>query len=136
MAYMSQENKVSIAAELTSVLRGTGVKYSLSVRHHSTLVMKIQRGSIDWLENYNTCGRTRHHGPFEFQSAVGYLSINPYWYHEHFTGEALAMLQRIMPVLNQGNHDRSDMQSDYFDVGWYVEIKVGDYARPYEHIAA
>jgi hypothetical protein len=31
-----------------------------------------------------------------------------------------------------GNHDRSDIQSDYFDVGWYVDVNIGSWNRPYE----
>jgi hypothetical protein len=30
-----------------------------------------------------------------------------------------------------GNHDRSDIQSDYFDVGWYVDINIGRWNKPY-----
>jgi hypothetical protein len=34
--------------------------------------------------------------------------------------------------MNVGNHDRSDIQSDYFDVGWYVDVNVGAWNQPYE----
>jgi hypothetical protein len=33
--------------------------------------------------------------------------------------------------LNTGNHDNSDSQTDYFDVGWYVDVKVGKWNKPY-----
>lgn len=132
MAYMSQERKEEIAANLKHALKGSGVKYSLSVRHHSTLVMKIQSSPLDFLGNYNACGLMRHRGAIAFREAEGYLTVNPYYYNEHFTGDVLNFLNIVMPIMNAGNHDRSDIQSDYFDVGWYVEIKIGDYNRPYQ----
>ena len=30
------------------------------------------------------------------------------------------------------NHNNSDVQTDYFDVGWYIEINVGDWEKPYK----
>jgi hypothetical protein len=30
-----------------------------------------------------------------------------------------------------GNHNRSDIMSDYHDVGWYVDINIGQWNKPY-----
>ena len=59
------------------------------------------------------------------------MDVNNYWYHEHFTGRSLLFLDDILPVLNRGNHDNSDLMTDYFDVGWYVNIKIGKWNKPY-----
>jgi hypothetical protein len=32
------------------------------VRHHSTLVLNIRQGSIDFIENYNETDATKHYG--------------------------------------------------------------------------
>ena len=29
------------------------------------------------------------------------------------------------------NHDNSDIQTDYFDVGWYVDVNAGIWNKPY-----
>jgi hypothetical protein len=42
------------------------------------------------------------------------------------------LLEKIVKTLNIGNHNNSDIQSDYFDVGWYVSIKVGEWDKPYQ----
>lgn len=34
--------------------------------------------------------------------------------------------------MNVDNHDRSDLQSDYHDVGWWIEIRLGSYEKPYQ----
>ena len=31
-----------------------------------------------------------------------------------------------------GNHNNSDISTDYFDVGWYIDINIGKWDKPYE----
>jgi hypothetical protein len=33
--------------------------------------------------------------------------------------------------MNAGNHNNSDVQSDYFDVGWYIDVNIGKWNKPY-----
>lgn len=110
MAYMSQEKKAKLAPAIKAILKKHGMKGSIAVRHHSTLVVNLKSGKIDF-------GTDRQ--------------INPYWYHEHYTGDALAFLSDLIPAMNVGNHDRSDAQTDYFDVGWYIDVNIGKWNKPY-----
>jgi hypothetical protein len=59
------------------------------------------------------------------------LDVNVYWYKEHFSGKALSFLKEVITVMNNGNHDNSDIQTDYFDVGWYVDVNIGTWNKPY-----
>jgi len=43
----------------------------------------------------------------------------------------LKFLTELKDAMNVGNYDRSDMQSDYFDVGFYIDINVGNWDKPY-----
>lgn len=133
MAFMNQEKKKQIAAALKIAMKGTGVKYSIAVNNHSTLVMNIKSGPVDFLANAMEVANANPGRNFG-RPAVPQKSIqvNTYWYKEHFTGQALAILEKAIPVLNTGNHDRSDIQSDYFDVGWYVNVNIGQWNKPYE----
>lgn len=128
MAYMDQARKRDLANRLKEALAGVDLKYTLAVRHHSTIVMNVKSGSVDFLG----AGRNRDRWPGRFEP---YTSVNPYWYHEHFTGEAKEVLGKVFGALNTGNHDRSDVMTDYFDVGWYVEVNIGDYRAPYLYTA-
>lgn len=131
MAYMSQEKKAKIAPVVKAILKKYGVKGSLAVRHHSTLVLNIKSGNIDFIANYNETVGGRPGGFRLGSAAVGSLSVNPYWYKEHFTGKALNFFEEIFTAMNNGNHDRSDSMTDYFDVGWYVDVNVGQWNKPY-----
>lgn len=124
MAYMSQEKKKVIAAAMKVALKDSGLKYSLSVPTGYGIVMTIKAGPVDFYENYT---KVSGKGPH----SNGFIDVNPYWYNSHFDGDTLKLLQTIFAVLNDGNHNRSDSQSDYFDVGWYVEVSIGKWDKPY-----
>jgi hypothetical protein len=132
MAYMSQEKKARIAPTVKAILKKYGVKGSLAVRNHSTLVLNIKQGSIDFIGNYreNQQGRTSKFLQ-DNQPEIKSIDVNPFWYQEHFSGPALEFLSEVIPAMNDGNHDRSDAQTDYFDVGWYIDVNIGRWNQPY-----
>ncbi len=41
------------------------------------------------------------------------------------------ILNRIYEIANAGNYDNSDSQIDHFDIGFYVNISIGDWERPF-----
>lgn len=127
MAYMSQEKKAQIAPVVKAICAKHGVKATLAVRHHSTLVLNISAGKIDFFADlvWRECDHEWQKKP------TGSLDINPYWYDEHYTGAALAFFEEIFPALNAGNPNRSDYATDYHDVGWYVDVNVGHWNKPY-----
>lgn len=130
MAYMSQENKAKIVAAAKPILKKYGLKGSFSVPNGSGITVKIKSGPIDFIGNYNETMEKR--GVPSYGSVVtDYMGVNPYWYQEHFTGKALAFLKELIPVLNKGNWNNSDIQTDYFDIGWYVNVDVGSWNKPY-----
>ena len=138
MAYVSQERKQSLAPAIKAVLKKYGVKGSLSVRNHSTLVLNLKSGSIDFIENFIETDSKVMHGRKMSQDQIDYIrknqsvDVNPYWYHEHFSGKAKNFLKEVLTVMNKGNHDNSDIQTDYFDVGWYVNVNIGKWNAPYQ----
>jgi hypothetical protein len=133
MAYMSQERKSEIAPKVKSILKKFGIKGSLSVRHHSTLSLTLKSGKIDFIGNSNrVCGNNFYQVAQGFKpNTNGYDSINPYWFHEHYDGDAKAFLTEVMEAMNDGNWDKSDIQSDYFNVGWYVDVNIGKWNANY-----
>lgn len=111
MAYYSQERKKAVQPLIKALLKKYGMTGSLAVRHHSTVVLNLKAGPIDF-------GRD-------------YIQVNVYWIRDHYEGVAREFLEEAYAILMQGNHNRSDIQTDYFDVGWYVDINVGKWNKPY-----
>ena len=111
MAYFNQERKKEMAPAIKALLKKYGMKGSLAVRHHSTVVLNLNEGPIDF--------------------GGDSIQVNVYWIDKNYTGVAREFLEEAYAILMQGNHNRSDIMTDYFDVGWYVKINVGRWDRPY-----
>ena len=124
MAYVSQERKAQLAPKIKAICKKYGVKASLAVRHHSSLVLNIKSGKIDFLGNYAR-------GFNQANPQRDYIQVNTYWYRDHFDGVARDFFSEVIPAMNTGNHDNSDIQTDYFDVGWYINVNVGQWNKPY-----
>ena len=139
MAYMSQEKKARIAPVVKAICKKYGIKASLSVDHHTSLVLSIKSGSINFFEEltkteYNNNGYVCT--PVGWYTEVnvgkyGELCINSYHYKDHYIGKSLKFLSEVISAMNEGNHDRSDSHTDYFDVGWYISVNIGKYKAPY-----
>lgn len=142
MAYMNQEKKAKLAPTIKAVMKKYGVKGSISVHNHSSLVVTVKSGPIDFIDNYiETDIKRPYSKPAMSEQQVEYLrknrnlDVNPYWYKEHFSGKAKAFLSELIPAMNDGNHDNSDIQTDYFDVGWYISVNIGKWNKPYEVVS-
>lgn len=135
MAYMSQDHKAKLAPTIKAICKKYGVKASLAVRHHSTLVLNIKSGKIDFIGNYNKVGSGQNHRNFGhgWQDVKGSLDVNPYWYNDHFDGVAREFLGEVIPALYGPDYfDHSDIQTDYFHCSHYIDVNVGQWNKPYE----
>lgn len=113
MAYMSQEKKKILAPRIKDILKKYGMKGTISVNNHSTLVVTLTSGPID------------------FGHIDGHTDVNHYWIHDHYEGTAREFLEYLKRAMCIGNWDNSDAMTDYFDVGWYITIRVGRWNKPY-----
>ncbi len=111
MAFMNQERKAMLAKEVAKVVPA-GWKYSLAVRNHSTIVMTISEAPLRLMRNEKS------------------ESVNPYCVEKYY-GEDHPLVA-IVAALNIGNHNRSDIMTDYFDVGWYVDVNLGRWDKPFK----
>lgn len=133
MAFMSQEKKKELAPAIKTVLKKYGIKGSLAVDNNSTLVLNIAEGPIDFCGDYWEVGSKREPNYLpERKEDVTYIQVNHYHYDKHFSGKAKKFFSEVIPLMNIGNYDRSDVMSDYFDVGWYVAVNVGKWNKPYK----
>ena len=129
MAYMNQEKKAKIAALLKPVLAKYGVKGSLAVHNHSTIRLTVKSGKIDFIENYLEDGKCTDEA---FVRKYGTLDVNPYWFQDHFTGDAKAFLTEAFAALKGADYyDESDIQTDYFNTAYYFGLQVGKWSKPY-----
>lgn len=121
MAYMNQEKKQKIAAALKRVMPA-GFKYSLSVRHRSTIVCTINEAPFDLINAFR-----------DVEPGLTHMRVNHYHFRSQMDDQCVAdVLEAILGALNTDNHDRSDLMTDYFDVGHYVDLQFGRWDRPFK----
>ena len=82
MAYVSQTDKKELSIGIKKVLKKYNMKGTIAVRHHSTLVVNIQSGAIQ----------------FDHTDGDGHTQVNPYWIHEHFEGVAKEFLTELLAL--------------------------------------
>ena len=143
MAYMSQEMKKMLAPRIKSVLKKYGVKGTIGVENYSTLRVRITKGGLDFVKDVNDYNREyckRRGLPEEhYHTNNGYIQVNEYSAVEHATTPEIAnFYEELIDAMNgnyegaeTSNYDRSDIMTDYFDVGWYISIRVGNWNKPY-----
>jgi hypothetical protein len=132
MAYMNQERKAKLAPAVKAILKRYNVKGTLAT-DRNTLTLNIKSGTLDFIGNFNsTIQNDRNMYGRGFTPADSYIQVNPYHYRSHFSDKVIRkFFDEITEAMNVGNHDNSDSQTDYFDVGWYVHINVGKWNKPY-----
>jgi cell division protein FtsI/penicillin-binding protein 2 len=135
MAYVSQDLKAKLAPAIKAVLKKYGVKGTIAVRNHMTLVLNIKSGALDFIGDF-TKNLPDGNANKEYILRKQCIDVNPYHYETQFSGKAKEFLKEIMPLMNNGNWDKSDIQSDYFNVGWYVDVNIGQWDKPYTVVAS
>lgn len=123
MAYVSQEKKKQLAPQIKAVLKKYGMKGSLAVRHHSSLVCNIKSGKLDILGALPVS----EYGPRD------YVQVNPYWIEENYDdAEVVAFLTELKSAMEgPGFFNHDDSMTDYFHRSHYVDINVGTFSKPY-----
>jgi hypothetical protein len=68
----------------------------------------------------------------------GYQSLNPYYIEDDptLTDEAKNVMMMVKEITQKYNYDNSDIQSDYFDVNFYLGLSIGNYEKPYQYKAS
>ena len=131
MAYINQETKANIVAAVKPILKKYGVKASFAVDNHSTFVVNIKSGQLDFIGNYNAVQYDRYGK--DDSPAKDYLDINQYWFNEHFVGEVKDFIAELYTAIKQAGNwfDKSDAMTDYFNTAFYIDVNVGRWDRAY-----
>lgn len=136
MAYMSQQHKQELAPEIKAVMAKYGIKGTLAVHNHSTLVLNLKGGKIDFIKNYLKTTAPVRSGLPEFnlteKSFRGYMQINTYHTDRQFSGKAKKFFAEVIAAMKGPKYfDHSDAMTDYFHCSHYIDINLGSWNKPY-----
>lgn len=97
------------------MLKKRGLKWTLSIMNRSTLVITITEWPLNFIKN---------DGQFRQE-------VNEYHINTQYDWDVKECLLEIKEAMMVGNWNNSDLMSDYFDVGWYIDINIWTYRKPY-----
>lgn len=116
MAYISTEEVKVIREELKKNFPSRlGWKLSIVRRDYLSLSISIINAPIELRNDQNN----------------SYESVNQYWLESRENKESVLVLKKIFEIANKNNYDRSDVQSDYFDVGYYLNLSIGHFGKSF-----
>jgi len=121
MAYVSQADKKSLAPGIKAVLNRYGMKGSIRIRNHSTLVVTVKSGGIDFSD---------------YMRGEAYIDVNPYWIDQHYSGIARDFLNELLAAMKGPNYfNNDDAMTDYFSRSHYTDITIGTaWNKPYTYM--
>lgn len=136
MAYMSQETKGKIVEACRPILKKYGIKATWGVDNHSTIVLNVKAGKIDFFTNY---AETMQGRPGKRQDVVDqivrdrYMQVNQYWLDDTFSGKALDCMNELFRTIKSAGEwfDDSDAMTDYFHTAYYIRVNLGKWNKPY-----
>lgn len=124
MAYIKTEEVKAIRNQLKKEF--PNIKFSVTREHYSTVKIVILSSEIDFFADHITTLEN-----YEIKKA--YIQVNPYCIVTSFTGLSKKVLQKISDIaFSQNWFDESDPMTDYFHTAYYVNLSIGDWARPYQ----
>jgi len=133
MAYVSQEMKAKLAPAIKAIFKKYGVKASIGVLHHSTLVVNIKSSKIDFIGNFNKVAGAKYNGSLEFMPRTDSMQVNEFYVGESYSGKAKSFLVELVAAMKGPDYfDDSDSQVDYFHTSHYININVGQWNKPYQ----
>lgn len=115
MAYLSTSRVQEIRSKLKEQF--PEIKFSVRNANKTALEVNILRSPYDFI-------------PEEFRNK-DCIDVNYYWLNQSGLNNQ-DVLQKIVDICMEGNHDNSDVMCDYFDVGWYFRLGIGQWGKPYE----
>ena len=133
MAYISQEKKAELAPAIKAVLKKYGMKGTIGVRNHSTLVVNVSQGPLDIIGNMFEIKQAKPNPyPGTEYAKPAYMQVNEHWIGENYSGKCKEFLEALKDAMKGPTwYDRSDIQTDYFDTAWYLDINIGKFNLPY-----
>lgn len=121
MAYISQETKSTLTPAIKTICKKYGIVATVAIGpNNRTLILNVRRGAIDFATNANDTVANN----LQTSSKFG----------NQYSGIALEFLQAVHAAMMVGNRNNSDIENEYYDIGWFTTINIGTQTSPYQYI--
>ena len=132
MAYVTQEMKKELAPGIKAVLTKYGMKGSISINHHSSLVVTLQQGPLSF-QGVDYRGENIY---FTANDGNIYSQVNTYHVDKFYRGVTANFLNELVAAMkaptSRGEfYNNTDIMIDYFDIAYYININIGKFDKGY-----
>lgn len=115
MAYISKEEKTQKITALKAAF--PKLKFSARIEHHSTLIITISDTAM-FLESREEAKQKAHQWFINMDREPKFPAEN----NDQFS--LASKYSKIWQIANEGNFDHSDSMTDYYNIGFYLQINV------------
>lgn len=125
MAYINAEEVKSIRVALKKEF--PAVKFSVTKRHHSVVVVSIMKSDIDFSD---------------IMDGRNHMGLNRFWIDDNYPAHA-GMFKRIVEICKAAPFeagvgdkwfDKSEIETDYHHTAYYIDVNIGKWDKPYEMV--
>ena len=131
MAFISQQDKKTLAPAIKSVFKKYGLKGTIAIKNHMTLCANVSAGRLDLLGAAAAVSSLRSTGYYQANAYQPtnqkYKDINPdiFYFYEDLKKAMKGALW----------FDKSDIMTDYFHTAYFLDINIGRWDKPYKLLA-
>ena len=119
MAYMDQETKSEIVAQVAPLLKKHGLKGSFKVENYRKITLAIRSGVVDF-------------GPKDATFRGNNVERERSWASNEVKSKAIAILDELEDSMRlKWFSDKTNVQDDYFYCSYYYDVTVGSWDKAY-----
>ena len=131
MAFISQQDKKTLAPAIKAVFKKYGLKGSISIQHHMELCANVSAGRLDLIGAADQIGGRPWKNHYQ---ANAYGATNPKY--KEINKEIFNFYEDLKKAMRGALwFDKSDLMTDYHHTAYYMSINIGRWDKPYKLIA-
>ena len=131
MAFISQEDKKTLAPAIKAVFKKYGLKGTIAIKNHMTLCANVSAGRLDLIGAAAAVSSLRSSGYYQ---ANAYRPTNEKY--KDINIDIFNFYEDLKKAMRGSLwFDKSDSMTDYFHTAYFMDINIGRWNKPYKHLA-
>ena len=131
MAFISQQDKKTLAPAIKAVFKKYGLKGTIGIKNNMTLCANVSAGRLDLIGAAAQVGDFRSSGYYQ---ANAYQPTNEKY--KDINIDIFNFYEDLKKAMKGAIwFDKSDIMTDYFHTAFYIDINIGRWDKPYKLLA-
>ena len=137
MAYITKEQVAEKRNAIKAAFPASkGWKFSIRHQDYSTISVTILQGPIEFrIKNKNPAYENSYYAPRDEQfgtTPITNTQVNKYS-TDCYDAATKEVIDQLNTIIEEGNYNNSQPEFDYFCVGFYTHLSIGNWEKPYRY---